>query len=142
MKEEKSRSHTGELIDCEVTWTSEQLFEWKEEGEPSPTVWRKISHLAASLRQLVRDLARATLVPMASDASHMLEAALEQMDDIITGKRFWFIIVVSKLPTTRLWRFKGIRLWQMRKHPMKKERERENAEHVFLFVFFLNWLMI
>lgn len=31
-------------------------------------------------------LARASLVPMASNASHMLEAALEQMDDIITGK--------------------------------------------------------
>ena len=28
---------------------------------------------------------------MASNASHMLEAALEQMDDIIAGKRFCFI---------------------------------------------------
>lgn len=29
---------------------------------------------------------------MASNASHMLEAALEQMDDIIAGKSFCFII--------------------------------------------------
>lgn len=37
----------------------------------------------------------------------MLEAALEQMDDIITGKSFWFIIVLSRLPTLRLWGLKG-----------------------------------
>lgn len=33
---------------------------------------------------------------MASDASHVLEAALEQMDDIIAGKSFSFIVKVSR----------------------------------------------
>uniref|UniRef100_A0A8C9YN64 Liprin-beta-1/2 coiled-coil domain-containing protein n=1 Tax=Sander lucioperca TaxID=283035 RepID=A0A8C9YN64_SANLU len=35
---------------------------------------------------------------MASNASHMLEAALEQMDDIIAGKSFYMMITVSVKP--------------------------------------------
>lgn len=146
----KTRSHTQELIYLEVTGTSEQLLQllrvegskWKEEGEPSSTLRRKISHLAASLRQLVHGLARASLVPMASDASHMLEAALEQMDDIITGKSFWFIIVLSRLPTLRLWGLKGNRFWWMRKHVIKKRaRKRKCCRCLIFFVFFLICLL-
>lgn len=36
------------------------------------------------------------LVAMASNASQMLESALEQMDDIIAGKSFCFTIRASK----------------------------------------------
>lgn len=150
----KTRSHTQELIYLEVTWTSEQLLQllrvegskWKEEGESSSTLRRKISHLAASLRQLVHGLARASLVPMASNASHMLEAALEQMDDIITGKSFWFIIVLSRLPPLRLWGLNGNRFWWMRKHAIKKRaRKRKCCRCLIFFVFFfffLNLLVI
>lgn len=40
----------------------------------------EMTHLCRSERRGAADA-------MASDASHMLEAALEQMDDIIAGKR-------------------------------------------------------
>ena len=41
---------------------------------------------------------------MASHASHVLEAALEQMDDIIAGKSFSFIVKVSgDCPVRNCW---------------------------------------
>lgn len=70
---------------------------------------------------------------MASNASHMLEAALEQMDDIITGKGFWFIVVFSRLATLSSKESD----FGKRENIQSKEREREYAEHVrFFFVIF------
>lgn len=52
-----------------------------KEGKALKTYSRASYHFFTWVSELFQKC-----VAMASDASHMLEAALEQMDDIITGK--------------------------------------------------------
>lgn len=79
---------------------------------------------------------------MASNASHMLEAALEQMDDIITGKSFCFIVILSRRLALKPRGLNGNNTFTAgsRKNVVQVlENSKENvlAAEVWLFFFFL-----